>query len=243
MKKVIYLSFDGTAYHGWQRQENAVTVQETLEKALNKLTEESIRATGCSRTDTGVHAKKFVCSFNTESKIPNIKFPLAVNAHLPDDIAVFYCGDADEKFHPRYDAKIKQYCYTIYNGRIRDPLSKARAWHYPVKLNLGKMQEASKYLIGTHDFSAFMATGSQNKTTVRTMKNITVDKKEDYIYINLWADGYLYNMVRIIAGTLAYAGCDKIKVNEIQDIIKSQTRERAGITAPPFGLMLMEVEY
>ncbi len=237
------LSYDGTAYHGWQYQENAISLQQVIEQAICGLTGENIRIIGCSRTDTGVHAKKYVCNFKTDCKIPPEKLPYALNARLPSDIAIHHCKQVGEDFHARFSALSKKYRYAILNAPFRDPLLQHRAWHYPLPLDMDKMRLAATHLVGKLDFAAFMATGSQQKQSIRHMYEISLDKRDKTLYINLWADGYLYNMVRIIAGTLAYVGCGKIDAAHIPIILAMKDRTGAGITAPAHGLMLMDVLY
>lgn len=239
----LTISYDGTAYHGWQSQENAITVQEVLENAIYKLTGARPRVVGCSRTDTGVHAEQFVCNFGTESGIPCEKFPLALNTHLPDDIVCLLAQEAEPDFHSRYMAKKKRYTYYIQNSKFPDVFKVNYAWHYSYPLDIEAMQKASKAFLGEHDFIGFAASGFSVKTTVRTIYDIDVEKNGDLIKISVLGNGFLYNMVRIIAGTLAFVGCGKINADEMADIIDSCDRKRAGITAPPQGLFLTEVFY
>lgn len=239
----LTISYDGTAYHGWQSQENAITVQEVLENAIYKLTGARPRVVGCSRTDTGVHAEQFVCNFGTESGIPCEKFPLALNTHLPDDIVCLLAQEAEPDFHSRYMAKKKRYTYYIQNSKFPDVFKVNYAWHYSYPLDIEAMQKASKAFLGEHDFIGFAASGFTVKTTVRTIYDIDVEKNGDLIKISVLGNGFLYNMVRIIAGTLAFVGCGKINADEMADIIDSCDRKRAGITAPPQGLFLTEVFY
>lgn len=239
----LLISYDGTAYHGFQIQKNAVTVQETLENALAGLTGEKISVTGCSRTDAGVHAVNYVCNFKTNTKIPCDKLPYAVNTMLPEDISCMAAEDADEDFHARFSAKSKIYVYKIYNAPLRNALKYKYSWHYPYKIDVNLMKQACGYFLGEHDFTAFMASGGQQKTTVKTIYSLEVSDSENDIEIKIHANGYLYNMVRIIAGTLVYIGNGKIASGELENIIKSGDRTRAGITAPPQGLFLYKVFY
>lgn len=239
----LTIQYDGTNYHGWQSQKNAITVQETLEKAILALTKVKPQIVGCSRTDTGVHAQRFVCNFKTETKIPCDKLPLALNTHLPNDIICLLAEDADGNFNSRYSAKKKCYTYYIQNSRFPDVFKTNYAWHFPYKTDLLKMQKAAEAFLGEHDFIGFAASGFTVKTTVRTIYSLDVTKDGDLIKITVTGNGFLYNMVRIIAGTLAFAGCGKINPDEMADIIASGDRKRAGITAPPQGLFLTEVYY
>ena len=239
----LTLQYDGTAYHGWQSQKNAVTVQEVLENAIFKLTGARPRVTGCSRTDTGVHAEMFVCNFGSETRIPCDKLPPALNTHLPEDVVCLFAEDVDSDFHSRYAAKKKRYTYYIQNSKYPDVFKINYAWHYSYPLDLEAMQKAAKAFLGEHDFIGFAASGFTVKTTVRTIYDISVEKTGDLIKISVLGNGFLYNMVRIMAGTLAFVGCGKIDADEMEDIINSCDRKRAGITAPPQGLYLTEVFY
>lgn len=236
--------YDGTAYHGFQRQENGLTVQECLETAVKKLTGEKVNIIGCGRTDAGVHAINYTANFLSDTKIPAERIPLALNAYLPPDIRVFAAEDAKDDFHARFSATGKTYVYKIVTGNVYNVFLKNYSWFYPGKLDVAEMKKGAAHFLGTHDFKAFMAAGSPRKTTVRTIKELTVTQKgEDEIEIEITADGFLYNMVRIIAGTLLYVGCGKIKESEIPSIIESGDRTRAALTAPPEGLALKETYY
>lgn len=239
----LTIQYDGTAYHGWQTQENAVTVQETLENAIFELTGTKPKLIGSSRTDTGVHARRFVCNFKSETTIPNRKLPLAINTKLPRDIVCLKAEDVEMGFHSRYGAKKKTYSYYIQNSQFPDVFKLNYAWHYPYPLDLGEMKKAAEAFLGEHDFIGFAASGFTVKTTVRTIYSLEVEKIDDLIKITVTGDGFLYNMVRIIAGTLAFCGCGKLSASDMPDIIASCDRKRAGITAPACGLYLEEVYY
>ncbi len=259
MKRNIRLTieYDGTAYHGWQRQDNAVTVQDTVTAAVCRLIGESCNLTGSSRTDTGVHALGFVCNFFTESSIPADKFSYALNALLPDDIVVVSSEEAAPDFHSRYSAKGKKYCYHIYNSVFPSALLRHRAYHVYYPLDVEAMNEASGFFRGTHDFLAFSASGSSVKTTVRTITEAAVirisqaqhiihpegEHDVQLIEFSITGGGFLYNMVRIMAGTLVEVGFGKLKAQDIPDIIAGLDRRRAGRTAPAHGLYLSEVFY
>ena len=204
MKNIkIVLMFDGTAYHGFQRQNNAVTIQETLEKSISRITGENISLTGCSRTDAGVHAKMYVANFLSDTKIPPDKIPFALNSALPDDIKVLSAVYEDEEFNARKHAVEKTYCYTVINRVHNDVFLKRYGWFFPYPLDVEKMQKAAAFFEGEHDFSAFMSAGGSAKTFVRHMKKLNVTVEDDgVIKIYATANGFLYNMVRIIAGTL-----------------------------------------
>lgn len=239
----LLISFDGAAYCGWQSQKNAPSVQQRLEKAIEKVCGGPSSVTGCSRTDAGVHAKKFVCSFKSGTKIPAEKLPFAINTALPHDIRVKKAVYVPADFNARFSAREKTYAYKIINAPIADPLFIKRAWHYPLPLSIKKMKKAARHIVGKRDFKAFMAAGSAAKTTVRTVKKISIKKTGEQIEIAVTGDGFLYNMVRIIAGTLAYVGAGKLSHRDIPAIIKAGDRRKAGITAPPQGLMLEEILY
>lgn len=235
--------FDGTAYHGFQRQKNGITVQECLEKAIDKITGESVIVTGCGRTDAGVHAKGYVANFYSRTKIPVSKLPLAINANLNEDIRVVKAKKVPPDFNARKSAIKKTYVYKIYNAPVSDVFLRNYAWFYPAYLDFEKMKRAAAHFLGEHDFSAFMAAGSPVKSTVRTITGLGVAKKGSLIEIKITANGFLYNMARIIAGTLVYCGNGKIDPDSIPDIIKSGQRVKAGVTAPPEGLTLEKVYY
>ncbi|MFV9568477.1 tRNA pseudouridine(38-40) synthase TruA [Thermoanaerobacter mathranii] len=240
---MIVVEYDGTNYHGWQYQKNAITVQEVLQKAIKKVTGEEVNLIGASRTDTGVHALYQVANFKTNTKIPAEKLPYALNSVLPDDIVITQAKDVEDSFHARYSAKRKRYKYLILNRKFRMPTMRNYCWHISYPLNVEKMKKAATYLIGTHDFSAFKASGSSKTSTIRTVYDLIIEKNEDFINIEIEADGFLYNMVRIIVGTLSYVGLGKIGENEVYNILASKDRTKAGITAPPQGLYLIKIIY
>lgn len=239
----LTLQYDGTAYHGWQTQENAVTVQATVENAIKKLSGARPQLSGCGRTDTGVHAKKYICNFKSETTIPCDKLPYALNSQLPDDIVCTSAEYTDMNFDSRKSAKGKTYTYLIANSKYRNVFYTSRAWHYRYELDIDKMRKAARHFLGTHDFIGFAASGFTVKTTVRTITDIKIDTDGDIIGISVTGNGFLYNMVRIIAGTLVFAGNGKINPDDIPEIIASKERKRAGITAPACGLYLTEVFY
>lgn len=240
---MLKLCYDGTDYHGFQRQENGITIQQVVEEAIKKVTCETVTITGCSRTDAGVHAMEYVCNFKTESTVPEDKFCFAINSYMPEGISCTASKEVSEDFHSRYSAKSKTYVYSIYNAPHKNPILCRFAWHYPIKIDVEKMKVAAVQIVGTHDFTAFMASGGQQKTTVKTVNFLDITQDENQIFISINADGFLYNMVRIIAGTLVYAGTGKLAPESILDIIKSGDRTLAGITAPPQGLCLKEIFY
>lgn len=240
---VLVIEYDGTNYHGWQIQKNAITIQEIITKAIEKITDESIDLIGSSRTDSGVHALYQVANFKTCTKIPTSKIPNALNSILPADIVIKDAFEADMNFHSRYSAKGKRYKYIIYNRKFGSPILRNYSWHIDKSLNVEKMMESLKYLEGTHDFSAFKASGSSVKDSIRTVRDISLVKNGFNIEFEIEADGFLYNMVRIIVGTLVEVGLGKISPTDIKKIIESKNRCMAGKTAPPQGLFLTKIYY
>jgi tRNA pseudouridine38-40 synthase len=244
MKNIkLLLEYDGTNYVGWQKQPKGETVQKKVEDAIYRLTDKRVEVIGCSRTDSKVHAKGYVCNFKTDSNIPVEKFREALNHILPEDISVINSSQVDDDFHSRYNSKGKMYCYTILNTAVRMPICRNFSYHYKKNLNIEKMNDGAKFFIGTHDFEAFRNVGSSVKTTTRTISKVDIVKDENYIKVYIAADGFLYNMVRIIIGTLIDVGNDKIKSEDIPKIILSKERKKAGKTCPPQGLCLIEVYY
>lgn len=243
MNILLMVAYDGTNYYGWQRQNGQMTVQQRLEDALSQLYKKDITVRGSSRTDTGVHCRGQGALYKTEQYIPIDRLPYAVNAFLPNDIVVNAAYEVDDSFHPQYSVIDKTYEYKIYNAPFRDPMliNYTEFTHYT--LDLDKMRAACKYFIGEHDFKAFCASGSDAKTTVRTIYELSVSKNENIITIKVRGNGFLYNMVRIIAGTLLYVGLNKIAPDEIEGIITGCDRTKAGKTLSPNGLTLMEVNY
>lgn len=239
----LIIEYDGTKYGGWQRQKNAPTIQEALEKGISLLTGENVEVIGSSRTDAGVHARGFVCNFKTMSSIPEYKFKDAINSKLPSDIVVLNSSEVSLDFHSRYSAVGKTYSYTILNREMRAAIERDYVYHYKNNLDIDKMREGSKYFLGTHDFSAFKNTGSSVKTTVRTIKDLVIIKEGDYIKIYVTGDGFLYNMVRIMVGTLIDVGIGKINESHIKTIIELRDRRNAGKSAPASGLCLEKVYY
>lgn len=239
----LNIQYDGTNYHGWQIQKNARTVQEIVKKAVEKTVNEEIILTGCGRTDAGVHAENYVCNFFTQSQIPSERLPYALNTHLPDDIVCFCAEDTDGEFHSNKSAVKKRYVYKILNREFPDAIMGKYSWHCKGRLDLEKMQKAAGAFVGIHDFIGFASSGFTVKTTVREIYSLDVYKSGDVITVDVTGNGFLYNMVRIITGTLVYVGMGKINPDSMAEIIQSKDRKRAGITAPPQGLCLKEVYY
>ncbi len=239
----LRLMYDGTAYHGWQVQKTETSVAETLEKALTKLCGHPVKVTGCGRTDAGVHAESYCANFRSDTRIPCDRLPLAVNTLLPDDIAVTAAVDAPEDFNAILSCIKKEYTYRIYGAsRIRDPFWKNRAYFYPLPLDISAMRAAAECFVGTHDFAAVRSVGTQTKTTVRTVHYCEVEEGS-VVSVRVCADGFLYNMVRAITGTLIYASEGKISPQEIPAILETRDRRLAGPTVPPQGLYLTRVWY
>ncbi|MDF2891813.1 MAG: tRNA pseudouridine synthase [Clostridia bacterium] len=241
----LIIEYDGTNYCGWQTQKNANSIQETIQRAIEKITGTTPNLNGSGRTDAGVHALGQVANFMTESKIPAERFAYALNAVLPKDIIIKASSEADIDFHARYSAKGKQYSYLLLNSKQPTALYRTLAYHvsYGDKLDINEMVAASKGFVGTHDFYGFMSTGSSIKDTTKTIYDIKIEQKDDFIKLTYNGNGFLYNMVRIISGTLLYAGIGRIDANQIFEIIASKDRTRAGITLPAHGLYLEKVFY
>lgn len=239
----LTLKYDGSAYHGWQLQKNAVTVQQVVCEAINKITGENVNLIGCGRTDAGVHANSYICNFKTNSCIPPKRYSYALNAHLPDDIVCVNSCVVFDEFHSKYSAKKKNYIYRILASEYADPFLRNRVWHINNKLDIQAMAEAAAAFVGTHDFAGFASSGLSVKTTVRTIYRCSVYRDGNIITIDILGNGFLYNMVRIIAGTLVWVGMGRLNASDMPDIIESCDRTRGGITAPPDGLFLWGVEY
>lgn len=240
----LEIEYDGTRYSGWQRQKNSISIEETVENAVRKITKEDIKLIGSSRTDSGVHAKGQVANFNTLTSIPVDRFSYAINTKLPKDIVVFNACEVPMDFHARYSCKGKRYSYMILNREFPSPLLRNYAAHCSYKLDLESMKSAAEHFLGTHDFEAFRSTGSSVKTSVRTVSLIQLEKQDnDIIKMFIEADGFLYNMVRIIAGTLMEVGRGRISPDSIPSIIESKNRDLAGKTAPAQGLYLEKIYY
>jgi tRNA pseudouridine38-40 synthase len=239
----LTLEYDGTNYSGWQKQINAITVQQVVEEAIYKLTSEKVETIGSSRTDSGVHAKAYVLNFFIESTIPPERFREALNTKLPEDIVIIKSEEVSPEFHARYSSIGKKYCYTILNSANKPAIGRNYVGYYKAPLNVELMQEACKSFIGEHDFAAFRNLGSSVKTTIRVINESYIVREGNIIKYYVSADGFLYNMVRIIVGTLLQVGNGKMGVEEISLIIASKNRRKAGKCAPASGLCLQEVYY
>ena len=245
MKNIrLVIEYDGKDFNGWQKQPNKLNIQGTIEQAINKITGEEVELNASGRTDAGVHSLGQVANFKTNYDLPMEKWPLALNANLKKSIVIKSAEEVDERFHSRLSCKRKTYRYVINNSKYGTAIYRNLETHIPQKLDIEKMQEAAKYFEGEHDFKAFKASGTSSKSSIRTIYKAEVLKKEDErIYIELTGNGFLYNMVRIISGTLVDVGLGKIKPDEISQIINDKEREKAGKTLPPQGLYLVKVEY
>ncbi len=244
MKRILLtISYDGTAYHGWQVQPNAVTVQSVMCECLEQILKTKVSVTGTSRTDAGVHAKEFTCHFDCMDNIPNEAFLRGLNSVLPDDIAVLDCKQVPNDFHARYNAKGKTYCYNIYNSAKKDPFKSRYSWQIERPLDIDKMNEFAGRIIGKHDFCAFSSSSRSVEDTVRTVRECFITKQDDDIKLTVTADGFLYNMVRIIAGTAVAVSDGKVKIEDLPDIFNSKDRDRLGVTAPANALFLEKVHY
>ncbi len=237
----VKIAYVGTAYHGFQRQNNSMAVQNVIEGALSKLCNEPVVINGCSRTDAGVHANEYYFSFTTHSRIPCKNIVSGLNSFLPSDISAYQAEEMPEDFHARYSCKGKEYLYIIENSQAASPFLYARCWHYPYPLDIASMKDQAKCLCGTHDFSAFCGSAGIKDDNTRTVNYINIEKNDDIISIYIFGDGFLYNMVRIIVGTLAEHNGEDISVTE--RILQSRDRNTAGITAPAGGLYLNKVMY
>lgn len=254
---VLHLAYDGTRYHGWQVQKNAVTIQQTLQDALEKVFGQRPGVTGCSRTDAGVHAYDYVCNFRTESDIDCTAVQRALNANLPKDIAVISCLEEKEDFHPRYSATGKEYIYKIWNAPYRNPFLLGYAMQYSKRIDETLLNDAARHFCGTHDFKAFQSIGAVSRhrpqpggetgevagDTVRTIHEAEVTREGELLLFRVRGDGFLYNMVRIMTGTLLFVAQGKRKPDDITEIIESCSRTMAGPTAPACGLYLNRVFY
>lgn len=241
----LKLEYDGANYCGWQKQKNEkfITLQGTLEKAISNITKEKIEVIGASRTDSGVHAKGYICNFFTNTKIPPENLQKVINNNLPPDIVVLSSEEASSEFHSRFCSKGKTYEYTVLNSSQPIAIGRNYIFQFKDKLNIDNMKMASRYFIGTHDFSAFKTNGSSIKTSVRTISKFEINKKGDFIKFIITGDGFLYNMVRIMVGTLIEIGLNKREPEYIKYVIKSKDRTKAGKCVPSSGLCLKEVFY
>lgn len=239
----LIVEYDGTNYAGWQIQNNAITIQQKIQDAIKSITGSYSEVIGSSRTDSGVHAKRFVCNFFTNSKIPEENFKNVLNSILPEDIVILKSEEVDTKFHSRFNSIGKRYVYTILIGEQRPAIGRNYIYYFKKSVNVDKMKEAAKFFLGTHDFSAFKNTGSSTKTSIRTINDLSISVEGNLIRFSITGDGFLYNMVRIIVGTLLEVGVGRFEPEYMVDILKSKDRSKAGKSAPASGLCLEEVFY
>ena len=240
----LTIEYDGKEFGGWQKQPNKLNIQGTIEKAIEEITGEQIELNASGRTDAGVHSLGQVANFKTNSSIPIEKIPIAINTKLKKSIRIIKAEEVEERFHSRLSCKKKTYRYIINNNETASAIYRNLEYHIPQKLDIEKMKQAIKYFEGEHDFKAFKASGTSSKSSVRTIFKADIyQQKDNRLWIELTGNGFLYNMVRIIVGTLVDVGLGKIKPEEISRIISEGKRENAGKTVPPNGLYLLKVEY
>ncbi len=239
----LTIEYDGKEYNGWQKQPNKLNIQGTIEKAISSITNEQIELNASGRTDAGVHAIGQVANFKTNSNLSIDKFAIAINSRLKKNIIIKNAEEVDENFHARYNCKKKTYRYIINNSKYGTAIYRGLQYHVPQQLDIQSMKKAIKYFEGEHDFKAFKASGTSSKSSIRTIYKANVEKIDDKIIITLTGNGFLYNMVRIISGTILEVGLGKIKPEEIKYIIEEKDRTKAGKTLPAHGLYLVSVEY
>ena len=239
----LIIEYDGKDFNGWQKQPTKLNIQGEIERAIKDITGEDVDLIASGRTDAGVHALGQVANFKSNSNIPVEKFPIALNTKLKRSVRILSAEEVDENFHSRYNCKKKTYRYVINNSENGTAIYRNLEYNFSQKLDLKKMQEAAQYFVGEYDFKGFKASGTSSKSSVRIIYKAEVYKEDEKLIIELTGNGFLYNMVRIISGTLLEVGIGKIKPEEIEGIIKSGERERAGKTLPPQGLYLVKVEY
>lgn len=239
----LTIEYDGKEFNGWQKQLNKLNIQGTIEKVISDITKEEIELIGSGRTDAGVHALGQVANFRTNSTIPIEKFAIAINSRLKKSIVIKKAEEVPDRFHSRYNCKQKTYRYVINNSETGSAIYRNLEYNIKMPLDVNKMQEAANYFVGEHDFTGFKASGTSSKSSVRTIYKAEIRKEGDRIIIELTGNGFLYNMVRIISGTLVDVGLGKIMPDDIENIIKMKDRSKAGKTLPPQGLFLVKVEY
>lgn len=244
MKRVkLTIAYDGTNYCGWQLQPNGITVEEVINRELSRLLQEDIKVIGASRTDSGVHALGNVAVFDTEARIPPEKISFALNRSLPKDIVVQTSEEVADDFHPRFCDSTKTYEYRIWNASFVQPVNRLYTYHVHEDLDIEAMRQAAKHLIGTHDFASFCSAGAQVQTTVRTVTSVEVAKEAELVTIRVTGAGFLYNMVRIIVGTLLQVGMGAKPPTWVREVLEAKNRAAAGPTAPAHGLTLVKIRY
>jgi tRNA pseudouridine38-40 synthase len=240
----LTIEYDGSGYCGWQRQKNEPTIQGEIEKALNKMTGQTISLKGSGRTDSGVHAYGQVANFSCHTSLTAQVFLKGLNSLLPEDIVIRACENVSEVFHARYSAKHKSYAYRILNQTLPCVIGRQYAWHIQTQLDIDTMRLALRHVVGTHDFKAFEGAGSPRANTIRTVENAELYREDlNYLIFEITADGFLRFMVRNVVGTLVDVGSGKLTPDDFFRILQSKDRNQAGATAPSHGLFLMRVEY
>jgi tRNA pseudouridine38-40 synthase len=239
MRVKLVVAYDGTNYCGWQVQPNGVSVQQVLNETLSELFQQPISVVGASRTDAGVHALGNVCAFDVDTRMPGEKIAYALNQRLPEDIVIQESAEVDADFHPRFSKSDKTYEYRILNRRFADPTLRHNTYFFHHKLDVDRMQQAAEYLVGEHDFTSFASVKSQVNSFIRTIYEASVTRDGDIIVIRVTGNGFLYNMVRIIAGTLIEIGNDRRPVTSIREALEAKNRSAAGPTAPAEGLTMI----
>ncbi|MCM1285538.1 MAG: tRNA pseudouridine(38-40) synthase TruA [Acetobacter sp.] len=240
---LVTIKYDGSSYHGWQVQSNALTVQEVFQNAVEKVFLKRLDVIGCSRTDSGVHANMYCLTIKTDMNISCYGVVMALNTYLPKDVAAVDCVEVDDDFHPRYSCSSKEYLYKVYNGKIKDPFTADYALHYKYPIDADYLNNEAQAFVGKYDYCGFCSSKSDVEDTVRYVKAFSVWREGDFVYFKVEADGFLYNMVRIMIGTLLFVAEGKIKSGTLKEIILSKDRKRAGKTASPKGLYLNKVNY
>lgn len=243
MRVQLKVAYDGTNYHGWQLQPNGITIESVLNQALSDLLGETITVTGASRTDAGVHSLGNAAVFDTNTKIPAEKISYALNQRLPEDVVIQESKEVAADFHPRRCNSRKTYEYRILNRKFPDPTRRSNTYFYHYGLNVDKMRQAAGFLVGEHDFKSFCSIHTSAETTIRKINEITVSKEDDLICIRISGNGFLYNMVRIIAGTLVEVGNGRLKPEDVERILNEKDRSLAGPTAPACGLTMIGIEF
>ena len=239
----LTIEYDGKDFNGWQKQPTKLNIQGEIERAIELITGEEVDLTASGRTDAGVHAIAQVANFKTNSNLPVEKFAIAINSKLKKSIRIQKAEEVEERFHSRYNCRQKTYRYIINNGEQGSAIYRNLEYFVPTKLNVIEMKKAIKHFEGEHDFKGFKASGTSSKSSVRTIYKTSIKEEGDRIILELTGNGFLYNMVRIISGTLVDVGLGKIKAEEIPEIINSKDRTMAGKTLPPYALYLVKVEY
>lgn len=244
MKRIkLTVAYDGTNYCGWQIQPNGITVEEVLNRELSALTKTKVTVIGASRTDSGVHARGNVAVFDTDSPIPPDRIAYALNRRMPEDIVVIRSEEVPADWHPRYQNSVKTYEYHILNSKMPDPTKRHTTYFVSYHLDIQKMREAAAYIVGEHDFASFCNIHTDVEDTVRTIYELAIEKNGEEWTIRTRGNGFLYNMVRIIVGTLLRVGRGFYTPEQVKEILEAKDRKSAGVTVPPQGLMLMQIEY